>query len=164
VGAADAGALRAHLLRRLPEYMVPAAFVPMETLPLTPNGKLDRRALPAPAAAGAGAGLRPATGLEARIAGVWRELLGVDGVGAEDNFFDLGGHSLLLVRLQAKLASDLGHDVPVVELFQYPTVRSLAARLQGRAGTDGVEAGEQRAAERDAAGTRRREARSRRGR
>ncbi|HEX6911460.1 MAG TPA: amino acid adenylation domain-containing protein, partial [Longimicrobium sp.] len=128
-GPAESDALRAHLRRVLPDYMVPAAVVSLAALPLTPAGKLDRRALPAPPAGGGGAG--PRTGLEARVAAIWGELLGVDGVGVEDNFFDLGGHSLLLIRLQARLSAELGSELPVVELFQHPTVRALAARLQG---------------------------------
>ncbi|MFL5539223.1 MAG: aminotransferase class III-fold pyridoxal phosphate-dependent enzyme, partial [Longimicrobiaceae bacterium] len=103
----------------------------LDALPLTPNGKLDRKALPPPAdtAAEGGRRLRPGTGLEARLAGVWRELLGLEVVGVEDNFFDLGGHSLLLADVQARLAADLGREATLVELFQYPTVRSLARWL-----------------------------------
>jgi acyl carrier protein len=127
--------------------MVPGAFVDLDALPLTPAGKVDRRALPAPAAPeGEGRGLRPQTEAEARVAGVWRELLGIERVGMEDSFFDLGGHSLLLVRLQARLASDFRSDLSVLELFQYPTVRALAARLQGRDDVRAVEAGEEQAA------------------
>jgi hypothetical protein len=164
VGDAGAEALRAHLRRHLPEYMVPAAFVALDALPLTPNGKVDVRALPAPAAAEGRDTLQPGTELEARIASVWRELLGVERVGVEDNFFDLGGHSLLLIRLQARLAADLGQELAVVELFQFSTVRAQAARLQGAADNGAVDAGEQRAGERHAARDRRLEARSRRGR
>jgi amino acid adenylation domain-containing protein len=147
VGASDAAALRAHLRRMLPEHMVPGAFVGLDALPLTPAGKVDRRALPAPAAPeGEGRSLKPATEAEARVAAVWRELLGIERVGMEDSFFDLGGHSLLLVRLQARLASDFRSDLSVLELFQYPTVRSLAARLQGGDDVRAVEAGEGQAA------------------
>ena len=147
VGGTDAAELRAHLRQRLPEHMVPGAFVGLDALPLTPAGKVDRRALPAPAAPeGEGRSLRPATEAEARVAGVWRELLGVERVGMEDSFFDLGGHSLLLVRLQARLASDFRSDLSVLELFQYPTVRALAARLQGRDDVRAVQAGEEQAA------------------
>jgi nonribosomal peptide synthetase DhbF len=89
--------------------------------------------------------------MEARIAGIWRELLGVEEVGAEDNFFDLGGHSLLAVRLQARLAGELGRELRVVELFQHPTVRALAALLQGEAGPEAVEEGEERGGARRAA-------------
>jgi acyl carrier protein len=130
-GGADFDALRAHLRRALPEHMVPAAFVAMDALPLTPNGKVDRAALPAPAAAPARR-LRPETELEARIAGLWQELLGVEAVGVEDNVFDLGAHSLLLARMSARLGRELGRPVPLVELLRYPTVRSLARWLQGQ--------------------------------
>jgi len=159
---ADDATLREHLRGRLPAWMVPAAVVRLDALPLTPTGKLDRRALPAPSVA-TGRRLTPETELEARIAAVWRDLLGVDEVGVEDNFFDLGGHSLLLIRLQARLAAELGRQVPVVELFQYPTVRSLAARLQGAGAeqADVVE-GEERGGARQAALARRRDARRRR--
>ncbi|HEX6913102.1 MAG TPA: amino acid adenylation domain-containing protein, partial [Longimicrobium sp.] len=160
--AADADELRGWLRGRLPAHMVPAAVVVLAALPLTPSGKLDRRALPAPASSGDARRLRPETELEARLATLWQELLGVDEVGAEDNFFDLGGHSLLLIRMQARLAKELGHEVPVVELFQYPTVRSLAARLQGRGETGAVQEGEERAGARQAALGRRLEARRRR--
>jgi amino acid adenylation domain-containing protein/non-ribosomal peptide synthase protein (TIGR01720 family) len=152
-GAADAAELRAHLRRSLPDYMVPSAFVAVERLPQTPNGKLDRRALPAPVAAGVepGRGLEPQNALEARIAGVWREVLGVNAVGVEDNFFDLGGHSLLLVKLQTGLAAELGREVPVVELFGYPTVRSLAGWLQAaKTDTGAVDEGGERGGARHA--------------
>ncbi|HEV2150063.1 MAG TPA: amino acid adenylation domain-containing protein [Longimicrobiaceae bacterium] len=164
VGDPDAEGLRAHLRRSLPEYMVPAAFVALESLPRTSSGKLDRRALPAPAPARPARRLRPGTGLEVRIAAIWQGLLRVDEVGAEENFFDLGGHSLLLVRLQARLAAELGREVRVVELFQYPTVRSLAARLEGEAEAVAVavDTAAERGGARQAALGRRLEARRRR--
>ncbi|MBV9108018.1 MAG: amino acid adenylation domain-containing protein, partial [Gemmatimonadetes bacterium] len=134
-GGASGDALRAHLRTRLPEYMVPAAFVALERLPLTPTGKVDRRALPppAPAAAPAGARLQPGTEMESRVAALWCELLGLPAVGMEESFFDLGGHSLLMARVQARLAHELGIELSMLELFQHPTVRTLAARLQGQA-------------------------------
>ena len=162
-GAADPEVLRAHLRRVLPGYMVPAAFVVLDRLPHTPSGKLDRRALPAPVAVRAAARLKPGTGMEARLAAIWGELLGVDAVGAEDNFFDLGGHSLLLVRLQARLAAELGSRIRVVELFQHPTVRTLAARLQGEGNDGAVEEGGERGGARQAALNRRLERRRRDG-
>ncbi|MEA2695316.1 MAG: hypothetical protein QOJ16_4703, partial [Acidobacteriota bacterium] len=137
----EAGALRAWLRERLPEPMVPAAFVPLPAWPLTPNGKIDRRALPAPAGAdgvgGAGSGARPPRalrpGLERSIAAVWREVLGVERVGADDNFFDLGGHSLLLARVHARLSAELPEaaGITMVDLLRHPTVGSLAASFGG---------------------------------
>ena len=130
--------------------MVPGPFVSLAALPVTPNGKLDRAALPAPAAEGRA--LKPETEMEARLAALWCELLGVDAVGVEDSFFDLGGHSLLLVRLQARLAAELHADVRVVELFQHPTVRALAARLRDGdgGGREAAEQGEERSGARQA--------------
>jgi amino acid adenylation domain-containing protein len=124
--------LRAHLRERLPDYMVPAAFVAMDALPLSPNGKVDRKALPAPDAAPRAVS-RPASAAERRIAAVWATVLGMSSVDVDDNFFDVGGHSLLIARMQAALREELGQDISVVELFQYPTVGALAAHLESRA-------------------------------
>ncbi|HZB45260.1 MAG TPA: phosphopantetheine-binding protein, partial [Pyrinomonadaceae bacterium] len=121
--------LRHFLRQRLPDYMTPAAFVTLDALPLTPSGKVDRRRLPAPAEARAETSadyVAPQTELERTIAGVWREVLGVERVGVGDNFFDLGGHSLAMAQVHAKLREALETDVVVVELFKYPTVGSLA--------------------------------------
>ncbi|ANP91713.1 hypothetical protein BA011_35910 (plasmid) [Rhizobium leguminosarum] len=104
-GSGLAGALRAHLGGRLPDYMVPAAFVRLEALPLTANGKLDRQALPAPDddAYARAAYEAPQGAVETALAGIWQELLGVERVGRNDNFFELGGHSLLAVQLMERL-------------------------------------------------------------
>ncbi len=126
----DALAVRAFLRELLPEPMVPAWIVPLPELPLTVNGKLDRRALPEPEA-----GVRetartvPASELERTIAAIWCEVLGLDRVGVGESFFDLGGHSLRLVQVQARLRQALGRELSVVELFQYPTVAALARFL-----------------------------------
>ncbi|HEX9205841.1 MAG TPA: beta-ketoacyl synthase N-terminal-like domain-containing protein, partial [Candidatus Deferrimicrobiaceae bacterium] len=128
----EAGELRRHVRASLPEYMVPAAFVGLESLPLTPNGKLDRGALPAPEGRGEGEGgyEAPRSEVEKKIAAVWQEVLQVEGVGARDNFFDLGGHSLLLLQVHAKLKDQFaGKRLSVVDLFHYPTVESLAEHL-----------------------------------
>ena len=122
-------ALRAHL----PEHLVPSAFVVLKQLPLNANGKVDRAALPLPggeSGAGIEAAAEPRSELERRIATVWCEMLQREPVGVRDNFFDLGGHSLLLVRTHARLRKELGLDCKVVDLFTYPTIESLAAYLQ----------------------------------
>lgn len=124
--------LRDYLKQRLSEYMVPSAIVQLEVLPLTPNGKLDRKALPAPNGSGYetdGPYVAPRSELERLIAGVWREELEVERVGVQDNFFNLGGHSLLLIRVNNRLRDELRMELPVVELFQYPTVSALAEHL-----------------------------------
>ncbi len=130
----DAAELRRRCQERLPAYMVPAAFVVLERLPLLPNGKLDRRALPAPDAARPELAERfvaPRGELERTVATAWQEVLGVERVGIRDNFFDLGGHSLLLVSLHEKLAERLGRELSIVDLFQHPTVESFALFLAG---------------------------------
>ena len=123
--------LRAFLRSKLPEYMLPASFVMLDALPLTPNGKVNRRALPAPeASAGSGATeAPPRSELEQTIAQIWREVLQVERVGIHDNFFDLGGHSLLLARVHRRLREVLPRELTVVELFQYPTIGALARYL-----------------------------------
>ncbi|WP_420124963.1 amino acid adenylation domain-containing protein [Longimicrobium sp.] len=132
VGEAPADALKAHLEARLPGYMVPGVYVRLETLPLTSNGKLDRRALPVPdAAAFARRGLEPPRNMtEHVLAEIWAEVLGVELVGRRDHFFDLGGHSLLAVRVIARVREALNPAATVDEVFAYPTLYQLAARLE----------------------------------
>jgi amino acid adenylation domain-containing protein len=127
-GAAAPEALREHLRARLPAWMVPSHFELLVALPRTANGKLDRRALPAPSAP-ARRGRAPVGRLERQIAAVWREVLGVAEVGVHDTFFDLGGQSLLLVRVQARLAKGLNREIPILELFRRPTIHALATYL-----------------------------------
>jgi amino acid adenylation domain-containing protein len=132
--APDAGELRDHLRERLPEYMVPQSFVALDALPLTPNGKLDRRALPAPQQSERGAGyVAPRTPVEEKLAAAWRELLGIERVGVNDNFFDLGGHSLLLTQLASRIRSGFGVELPLRSLFEATTVAELSALVE-RAG------------------------------
>jgi aspartate racemase len=129
----DTSDLRGFVRTRLPEYMVPAAFVVLDRLPLTANGKVDRRALPAPdAAAPARAFAGPRDELERRLARIWEENLSVGPVGLRDSFFDLGGHSLLAVRLFARLRNELGVTLPLATLFHAPTVEDLAALIRQR--------------------------------
>jgi amino acid adenylation domain-containing protein len=143
VGEAEAEALRDHLRRSLPEYMVPSAFVPLEALPLTPNGKLDRKALPAPELESDETSyVAPRRPLEAQLAGIWAEVLGRARVGVKENFFDLGGHSLLLVQVQARLSEALDRKISIVDLFRFPTVAALAEHLGGEVeGAGGQQAG-----------------------
>jgi non-ribosomal peptide synthetase component E (peptide arylation enzyme)/aryl carrier-like protein len=124
--------LRDFLKERLPDYMMPSAFVLLDSLPLLPNGKVDRHALPVPE------GLRPTLAaayeaprseVERAIATVWRSMLHLEKVGIHDNFFDLGGHSLLMVQVNNKLRDVFNRDLSIVELFQNPTISSLAQYL-----------------------------------
>ncbi|HEX8354146.1 MAG TPA: amino acid adenylation domain-containing protein, partial [Pyrinomonadaceae bacterium] len=131
-GAATAGELRRHLKETLPEYMIPSAFVTLEALPLTPNGKVDRRRLPETDGARPEleeAYVAPRSEIERVIAGVWQEALKVETVGVHDNFFNLGGHSLLLVQVHSRLREVLQAEVSIVEMFKYPTVSALAEHL-----------------------------------
>jgi aryl carrier-like protein len=121
--------LRAFLRRTLPEYMVPWAFVTLDAMPVTANGKLDRAALPAPRPTAATAAVAPRNALEREIAAAWREVLGVSSIGVEENFFEVGGSSLLIGKLQARLRRSLGKDVSFVDLFRHPTIESLARSL-----------------------------------
>jgi acyl carrier protein len=114
--------------------MIPTAFVPLEALPLTPNGKLDRQALPAPDGSRhetATPFVPPATDVERKLAAIFQELLGVNVIGIDDNFFDMGANSLMMVRVVEKIRAELGLKMSVVRLFQYPTLGSLAAAIAG---------------------------------
>jgi acyl carrier protein len=126
VGAAEADALRAHARGSLPEYMVPGAFVMLDVLPLTPNGKLDRKALPAPELASAQEYVAPRTLAEEALAGIWAEVLGVERVGVHDSFFDLGGHSLLIMRLLARIQATFDLEISIRTVFSMPTLEAMA--------------------------------------
>ncbi|MBW3570414.1 MAG: amino acid adenylation domain-containing protein, partial [Gemmatimonadetes bacterium] len=130
--------LRAFLRARLPEYMVPAAFVALDAFPLTPSGKVDRRALPArDAQPEARTFVAPRTPQEQALAGIWREVLRRESVGLEDDFFELGGHSILATQVLSRVRRELGVELPLRALFEAPTVRALAERLGGAVAVEG---------------------------
>lgn len=143
--------LRVYLAAKLPDYMLPSAFVFLEAMPLTGNGKTDRKALlkmPAPAMAHVPCGDQPSNETERVVARVWQQALGIESVGLTENFFDLGAHSLTVAEAHAKLQEALGREIALVDLFQYSTVSSLAAHLAGAQATAAGAALSDRAARR----------------
>jgi natural product biosynthesis luciferase-like monooxygenase protein len=150
-GASDVAALRDELAARLPDYMVPAYFVSLERFPLTPNGKIDRKALPAPETVStvrAAAYVAPQSELETTIAQVWQETLGMAKVGTEDNFFDLGGHSLLIVRVHRQLREKLEQPLALTDLYRFPTIKALSGFLASGGVDESAKSGTDRAARR----------------
>jgi acyl carrier protein len=127
--------LRSFLKEKLPDYMVPSAFVVLDSLPLTPSGKIDRRALPAPDSERPGAEdsyVAPRTALEEVLAVIWCEILGLNQIGIHDNFFELGGHSLLATQVISRLRKVFEVEIPLRTLFESPTVEKLAFALLQR--------------------------------
>ncbi len=128
----SASMLKEHLRKIVPEFMIPSAFVMLDSMPLTPNGKLDRAALPSPSqshTAQEQTFVAPQSELERSIAALWSEALQLERVGLYDNFFDLGGHSLLLARIHSKVEQMSKYQVSLVDMFNYPTVHALASYL-----------------------------------
>jgi natural product biosynthesis luciferase-like monooxygenase protein len=154
----DPAGIRDALRARLPEYMVPAHVLAIAELPLTPNRKIDRKALPAPdhGPAPAQESAKPESEIDKQIAEVWQEMLGREGVGVDDNFFDLGGHSLLVVRVHRKLQEVLGRSLALTDLYRFPTIRALSSYLTAGSAGDSRKGSER--------GARRRELMQRRGR
>ncbi|GMU10103.1 non-ribosomal peptide synthetase/type I polyketide synthase [Corallococcus caeni] len=132
----DTARLRDHLRQRLPEYLVPSAFVTMKALPLSAHGKVDRKALPAPEAPrGSAASEPPRNALETQLVALWQKVLGREGIGIHDHFFELGGHSLLATQLVSRVRQAFDVELPVRALFEAPTVAALAARIDSAART-----------------------------
>jgi thioesterase domain-containing protein/acyl carrier protein len=131
----DANELRDAARKKLPDFMVPSAFLVLQDMPLTHSGKIDRRALPAPDRVGIELKdlLLPRDAVELRLIQVWEEVLGIQPIGLQNNFFDLGGHSLLAVHLMSRIEQEFGEKLPLGSLFQWPTVEGLA-RLIRRSG------------------------------
>jgi amino acid adenylation domain-containing protein len=135
---AGTSALREHLSKTLPEYMVPSAFIPLESLPLTPSGKLDRRALPEPEGLVSREGeyVAPRTPTEEILAGIWAEVLGAQRVGATDDFFALGGHSLLAMQVVSRAREALGVELQVQSIFGASTLERLADHVEKTSGQE----------------------------
>ena len=128
--ALEAEGLKQHLKARLPEYMVPAFIVALPSLPLTPSGKVDRKALPRPEPRQEEQGyVAPRTAVEEQVAAIWGQVLGLERVGVNDNFFDLGGHSLMATRVASRVREGFGVELPLSRLFDAPTVGGLAQAL-----------------------------------
>jgi acyl carrier protein len=133
----DPAALRKRAATRLPHFMVPAAVVVLDALPLTPTGKIDVNALPEPTRA-TGGQTGPRTDVEQLVADAWCAALGVPEIGLRENFFDVGGHSLLMAAVARRLEDKLGRPIPLHRMFQYPTVAGLAAFLTEESTADGL--------------------------
>jgi len=135
----SAAELRQFLQEQLPEYMVPADFIVLDEWPRTANGKIDLQALSTPPKAPAESKAvyqPPQNELEQLIAGLWQEVLFVEAIDRDDNFFDLGGHSLLLMKVNLKLKHHCGKEISLVEMFKYPTIATLADFLSGQQNGD----------------------------
>ncbi|AFZ11271.1 amino acid adenylation domain protein [Crinalium epipsammum PCC 9333] len=130
--------LRDFLKAKLPDYMIPSAFVVLKSLPLTANGKIDRQALPAPAPSEKQAFVSPRTPIEEVLARIWAELLGLQRVSVEDNFFELGGHSLLMTQLVVRVRDTFEIDLPLSVVFETPTIAGLAASIDSTIATGNV--------------------------
>ena len=140
-GAVDPAAVRTALADRLPVYMVPAAVVVIDALPLTVNGKLDKRALPAPEYQGTDGYRAPAGAIEEILAGIYAQVLGLERVGVDDSFFELGGDSLSAMRVIAAINKSLDAGIGVRTVFEAPTVAQLAPRIGAEAGRAGAVGG-----------------------
>ncbi|MDX2447142.1 MAG: LLM class flavin-dependent oxidoreductase, partial [Desulfobacterales bacterium] len=158
----DVPALKSFLMEQLPDFMVPSVFVALHELPLTPNGKIDRKGLPRPQQSSTIAedSKPPENDAEIMIADIWKRALDIPTVGVRDNFFDIGGHSLLIIQVLKDLNEVVSKPVKMTDLFKYTTIESLAGFLSGESeGSEGVSKGRARAAARKASMGRRRRSR-----
>jgi non-ribosomal peptide synthetase component E (peptide arylation enzyme)/acyl carrier protein len=148
--APDANELREHLRNNLPEYMVPNDVVVLETMPLTPNGKLDRKQLPVPGQSqtSAAAYEAPEDELQQTIVNVWQDTLKLDKVGVNDNFFDLGGHSLLIVRVLQLLKAQVDKPISLTDLYRFPTIKTLTDYLNSDGKNESLKKSSDRASRR----------------
>ncbi|MEE4453637.1 MupA/Atu3671 family FMN-dependent luciferase-like monooxygenase [Novosphingobium resinovorum] len=161
-GAPAVEDLRAHLRERLPDFMVPGNFVLLEALPRTPNGKIDRNALPEPVSVvvdNMDDSAAPATGVEAQIQAIWCDVLKLPQVRLTENFFDIGGHSLLAIQVHRRLSAELTQPVALTDIFRFPTIAALGAHLSGGQDDAAALAGQNRAEMRNQARNRRATAR-----
>jgi amino acid adenylation domain-containing protein len=136
--------LREYLSKHIPDYMLPSYFIPLDRIPLTSSGKIDRKSLPLPDRSRTQLGatyVAPESGLEKTVAQIWQEVLKLDKVGIDDNFFDLGGDSLDIIQVSGKLKEALSREVPVVTIFTYPTISLLALNLKGDGKEKGADTG-----------------------
>jgi acyl-coenzyme A synthetase/AMP-(fatty) acid ligase len=144
----DQTSLRERLREKLPDYMVPSHLIQMDALPLTPNGKIDRTSLPAPETSQAGPRLvyaAPENETEKTLVEAWQDVLGLDRIGTQDNFFDIGGHSLLVVKVHRELRRLLDLPVSITDLYRFPTIRSLTEHLTSTGTSDVMQASSDRA-------------------
>ena len=128
----DTSTIREGLRSRLPDYMIPSHIIQIDEMPLTPNGKVDRKSLPAPsanAAVGREAYVEPANEFESVLVELWQQILGLKKVGTEDNFFDIGGHSLLVVKLHREIKTRFDQPVALTDLYRFTTIGSLSQHL-----------------------------------
>jgi hypothetical protein len=138
--------LRGLLAKSLPDYMIPTVITVLENLPLDANGKVDRKLLPEPEFVSADQYEAPQGEVEEALAAIWREVLGMPKVGLHNNFFDLGGHSLLLIKVKQRVGEHFGANIAIVDLFKYTTIASLAKFLsQGNSGQASLQNHQERA-------------------
>ena len=126
----EANDIRDQLYASLPQYMVPAAFMFLDEMPLTPNGKVDRKQLPAPEWTAENDYIAPRTSIEQQLSDIWQSVLHIEKIGVQDNFFVLGGHSLLATQLVARIRRELELELPLMYIFDYPSVESLAVSIE----------------------------------